>query len=199
MQWEVCMLCVSHHCFLLGHKTNTFRSNMQPVVLFFNNWSIWQFDSTVSLKPDVHSLYSNISYIYAQSSIHFKVRDWSLKLKYATLQHSIYASFMGHEASVVKYWWGVRCRDGIFLQCCHLQATETTTQHHDTETQKTKQDRAKTCTYHSIPHSMYLYYNLYVWLKQQTILRMKMTLENNWKYNQYKIKQMKTKLDKPLE
>jgi hypothetical protein len=153
--WGLHALSLTTSLFVsLGHETNTFRGDTQPVVLLCNNWSIWKFSSTGSPKSDVHSLYSSISYIYAHSSIHFKVREPSWKLKYATLQHSIYASFMCHEASVVKYWWGIRRRDGIFLQCCHLHATETTTEHHDTKTQKTKQDRAKTCTYHNTPHSM---------------------------------------------
>lgn len=163
------------------------RGHRQPTVSLSNSWSIWKFYFIVTLKPDVHS---SASYAYAQSSARFKVGERSWKLKYVTLQLSVYASFVRHEAGVVKYWWGVRCWDGIFLQCCHLQAMETTTEHHDTKTQKTKQDRAKTCTHHNTLHSTYFYYNLYVWLIyiKQTILRMKKTLGNYWKYNQHKIK-----------
>ena len=80
------------------------------------------------------------------NSVCFKVTAGRLVLRCWTLKHSVDASFMCHEAGVVKYWRGIRCWEAILVERCHLEATKPTVQHHDTKTQKAQQNRANTWT-----------------------------------------------------
>jgi hypothetical protein len=68
------------HCLFHWDTKQTCRSHKQSVAVLFNNWSIWKLCCTVSWKPDVHRLYSNINNICAPSISCFKVMEESWKL-----------------------------------------------------------------------------------------------------------------------